>query len=87
MLELYRQLSSIRRRYAVDQALDAEVLDLPRGVVGIKRGTLIAALNLTDSAVDLGQTAGELRLVFSTSGSVDAGTTLPACSTSWYEII
>jgi alpha-glucosidase len=100
VLDLYRRLSIARREFAVGQELDAAVLELPDGLVGVRRGALSAVMNLTENPIDVGAAVSGARLVFSTDHADDgndrddgddrdddrraASTIIPACSTRWF---
>jgi len=89
MLELYRRLGVARREHATPQPLDAELSPAGDGLVAVRRGSLVAVLNVTDRAVDLEPSTdvsmANLRRVFA-SETVAADTdasTIPPCSTVW----
>ena len=89
MLACYRRLSAARRAHAVPNGLDAELVEFGPGLVGLRRGSLIVVLNLTDEAVELLPAAG---IDVSTATAVSASTALaaagsiPACSTVWFDL-
>ncbi len=90
VLGLYRRLGQARREFVIGEELDADVLDLPAGLVGIRRGALTVVMNLTDGQIDvgaaLGDPTGTSRLVFCADNVGGAsGTVVPATSTCWFQ--
>jgi alpha-glucosidase len=82
MLHLYRRLADARRRHAVPQGLDAEIVDLGPGLVALRRGDLLAVMNLTDEEAVIDR-AGPA--VCSTcDDGVPADGVVPACTTVWW---
>jgi alpha-glucosidase len=82
VLELYRKLSFVRRRYATDQELDAAVLDLPDGLVGIRRGALTAVMN-TPPASDW----CSARRASAGRAPTARAATIPAKATPWSRLV
>ena len=85
-LSLYRRLGAARQTHAVTQPLTAEILDTGDGMVAIRRGALVAMINLTDQPL-----ATDARLV--TIGAVEVFSSepddavdgfVPRCATVWF---
>jgi alpha-glucosidase len=90
MLDLYRRLSVARRTHAVSHELHAEVIEFGAGLVALRRGTLVAVLNVTDAAIDLTtiehddvDIVSAARLVLATDAA-SSPTSIAANSTSWF---
>ena len=89
MLAFYRRLSAARRAHAVPNGLDAELVEFGAGLVGLRRGSLIVVLNLTDEAIELVPPTGvDLTgaSVVCASTAVAAEGTIGACSTVWFDL-
>jgi hypothetical protein len=90
---LYRRLSAARRDHAVPNGLHAELVDFGPGLVGLRRGSLVVVLNLTDEAIAPAPTVG---IDLSAATVVAASTASPAaavasgkigaCSTVWFDL-
>ena len=93
MLAFYRRLSAARRNHAVPNGLHAELVDFGPGLVGLRRGSLVVVLNLTDEAIAPAPTVG---IDLSAATVVAASTASPAaavasgrigaCSTVWFDL-
>ncbi len=90
MLDLYRRLSIARRDHAVTQELRADVIELGDGLVALRRGALVAVLNVTAAGIDLTtiehddvDIVSSARLVLTTDAT-SSPTSLAADSTSWF---
>ena len=89
MLAFYRRLSAARRDHAVPNGLDAELIDFGPGVVGLRRGSLVVVLNLTDETIELLPAAGidvsTATVVSASTAAANAGS-VAACSTVWFDL-
>ncbi len=89
MLAFYRRLSAARRDHAVPNGLDAELVDFGPGLVGLRRGSLVVVLNLTDEAIELLPAAGidvsTATVVCASTATANAGS-VAACSTVWFDL-
>ena len=87
MLDLYQQLSAARRRHALPQGLGAHTVDLGPGLVGLRRGSLLVVMNVTQADIDL--SGGELlrgaEMIIATEPTGPAAT-IAADSTTWFSL-
>ena len=85
MFEHYRELLALRRRLAVPQGASAELVDVGDGLVGVRRGDLLAVLNPTAEARAADGTAG-MQVVVSSApldGEPSGDVVVPADSAVW----
>ena len=87
MLDLYRQLSAARRRHAVPQGSGASTVELGPGLVALRRGSLLAVMNVTGADIDLSghELLRGTDLIVATEPA-DPAATIAADSTSWFSL-
>ena len=73
MLDLYRKLSVARRTFALPHGLDADIVELGDGLVGLRRGSLLVAMNVTDAPIDVAVANAELMASASVIVSTNPG--------------
>ena len=87
MVDLYRTLVAARRDHAVPQPETAELVELGPALVAVRRGDLIAVMNVSDDpvALDLGreELAGALPVLASEPADMHTPGVIPPDSTIW----
>jgi hypothetical protein len=95
MLDLYRRLGVARRNFALPSGLDADIVELGDGLVGLRRGSLLVVMNVTDAPIDVAVGNDELMasasVIVATTPDPDGRadrtpTTVAADSTTWFAL-
>jgi alpha-glucosidase len=84
MLEMYRRLLRIRRAFVRHQGPAAEIVDVGDGLLGVRRGALVAVLNPTSEPVPT-QGLDDAQVIATTdAGGGITGTVVPPDTTVWF---
>ena len=84
-----------RRTFALPSGLDADIVELGDGLVGLRRGSLLVVMNVTGAPIDVAVANEGLltsaSVIVSTTPDSDGGddptpTTVAADSTTWFAL-